>query len=368
MFVDKTYERLLADVLARAPAGIDTRPGSIFYDAVASILLEIAKLYTDIDLIAEMTSVATAVDEALTVRAAEYGVWRLAPTKAKYYVSFEGVAPPLGERFYTDGQYFSLQQDMTGVYYLAAEPAGSAGNKIYSGTPAVPVNTIEGLTAATFGALYESGTDAESDESLRLRVQEKIAGPAENGNKQHYKTWCESIDGVGRAQIYPLWNGPNTVKAVLIDSAGLPCSPANVAEVQNYIDPATRSYTTTVNGLVYTVGDGLGEGVANLGSHFTAAAANALAVSVSFTAEWAGSVDKENMKQQVQQGLADYFRRLVLDSAEGTVPIIRLSAVGAILSALPGLLDYHELRLNGESCNITPGEDDVPVLTEVQIA
>ena len=135
------------------------------------------------------------------------------------------------------------------------------------------MNNIEGLISATFGAIYENGSDAEGDEALRNRVIEKIAGPAENGNKQHYKTWCESIDGVGRARIFPLWLGENTVKAVLIDTTGKPCGEAKVQEVQEYIDPADKGMTATVNGKTYTIGDGLGNGVANIGAHFTAVAA-----------------------------------------------------------------------------------------------
>ena len=69
MFEDYTYERLLEDVLNNAPEGIDTRQGSIFYDAISGILLKVAKLYTDIDIIVEMTTVATATGEALDTRA-----------------------------------------------------------------------------------------------------------------------------------------------------------------------------------------------------------------------------------------------------------------------------------------------------------
>ena len=311
-----------------------------------------------------MTSITTATGEALDIRASEYGLTRLSSTCAKYHVTFAGVMPQLGERFYTDGQYFSLQQN-AGVYYLAAEQAGSGGNEIYAGTPAVPVNTIEGLTAATFGVLYESGSDTESDDSLRLRVKEKIAGPAENGNKQHYKTWCESIEGIGRARIYPLWNGPNTVKAVLIDSNGQPCSASKVAEVQNLVDPATKGYTAIVDDRTYVVGDGLGEGLANLGAHFTAAAANSLPVSVCFRAELADGATREGAAQEAQNAVAAYLRNLVLNADNPSDIVIRVSAVGAILSGLPSLVDYSNLRLNGANCNIVPGEDDVPIILEV---
>ena len=44
MFEDYTYKRLMEDVLSNAPADIDTRQGSIFYDAVSGPILKIAKI------------------------------------------------------------------------------------------------------------------------------------------------------------------------------------------------------------------------------------------------------------------------------------------------------------------------------------
>lgn len=368
MFEDYTYEFLLEDVLNNAPPGIDTRQGSIFYDAVSGILLKVAKLYTDLDLIVEMTSVVTAMGDSLDTKASEYGVSRRPAMSAKYNVTFEGVTPQIGERFYTDGRYFILKEDTDSeVYYLEAEEAGSSGNEVYSGTPAVPVNNIEGLTSATFGDIYEGGSDEESDESLRTRIQEKISGPAENGNRQHYKTWCESIEGVGQARIFPLWNGPNTVKATLISPDGQPCSPSKVLEVQNYIDPAKKGYTATVNGKVYTVGDGIGEGVANLGAHFTAVGATPLEINVSFNGVLVTGATKETAEQEAKEAIENYLKTLVLSSTDVRDTVVRVSAIGVALSGLEDLIDYSDLRLNGKVQNIIPEDDDVPVVGEVNL-
>lgn len=368
MFEEYTHERMLEDVLNNAPEGIDTRKGGVFYDAVNGILIKVAKLYTDLDLVIELSRLTTTTGEALDAKAGEYGLTRLAATKAKYKATLEGVSPQAGERFYYDGAYFTLKKDEeTGVAYFEAEVAGESGNTIYSGTPAVPVNNIDGLVSATFGEVYERGSDAEDDESLRSRVIEKIGGPAENGNKQHYKTWCESIDGVGRARIFPLWNGENTVKAVLIDTTGKPCGEAKVLEVQNYIDPADKGMTAVVGGKTYTVGDGLGNGVANIGAHFTAAAATALTVKVTFGAELASGADKEDAQDEAAAAIEDYLEELVLEAEDDEKIVVRISAIGAILSNLKSLVDYSDLRLNGGTSNITPGEDDVPVLGEVKI-
>ncbi|MCD8216682.1 MAG: baseplate J/gp47 family protein [Clostridiales bacterium] len=368
MFEDYTYENLLEEVLSNAPDNIDTREGSIFYDAVSGVLLIIAKLYMDLDVIMEYCSIYTATGDALTSKASEYGITRKSATPAKYYVTFEGTTPDVGERFYYDGLYFVLCVDDDGVYYLEAEEAGESGNTIYEGTAAIPVNTIDGLTSATFGALYEAGTDEEDDETLRARVVEKISGPAENGNKQHYKTWCESIDGVGMARIYPLWNGPNTVKAVLIDSNGHGCTEAKVAEVQEYIDPATLGYTAEVDGITYVVGDGLGEGVANLGAHFTAFGAIDYDINVTFTAEVASGYTTDAVAEEASEAIADYLKEMALEYDEADDIVVRVTSIGSIISSLSSVLDYSDLTINDGTENIIPGENYVPVIGEVTVS
>lgn len=366
MFEAYTYDALLADVLANAPNGIDTRKGSIFYDAVSGIVIQIAKMYTDIDQVFQYVFIATATGEYLDMKASEYGMKRLNATPAKYLFVYEGTSPSIGTRFFHNetGKYFTIGSEK-GVLLLVSEETGTGCNDIPSGDLAVPVNTIEGLTASSFGEPFGYGTDEEMDEDLRTRIQEKIAGPAENGNKQHYKTWCESVDGVGLARITPLWNGPNTVKGVLITPLGLPCDPAKVAEVQTYIDPATKGMTTEVDGKTYVVGDGLGEGVANLGAHFTAVAADKIDVNVEFNVILANGRTAADAETEVKQALEEYFKDLVMNTVTASDVVVRITAVGAILAGCASIIDYSNLKLNGKTENIYPGDNGVPVVEGV---
>ena len=374
MFEAYTYEKILGDLLAQAPSGVDTREGSIFFDAISGTAIRMAKLYTDLDLVFFLTQIQTTTGDELDIKASENGITRHAATPAEYYVTFTGALPDVGERFFYDGIYFVLREDSENVMYLQCEQSGAAYNFISFGTAVVPVNNIEGLTAATIGAvidgdnetLYSHGTDEETDESLRSRIQAKISGPAENGNKQHYKLWCEEADDkVGIARITPLWNGPNTVKAVLIDPDGKPCDADTVANVQDYVDPANLGYTVTRDGVTYVVGDGLGEGVANLGAHFTAAPAQAVEIDITADIELASGYDAQTATDDAEAAIEEFFKRLVLDTESADDIVVRLSAVGAVLSGLPDILDYSNLKINGGTANITPGADGVPVLGEV---
>ena len=65
MFEDRTYEKIMAECLSAAPAGIDLRQGGIFYDAVASACFKIAQFYADISTVFDLVFLTTSVDEYL---------------------------------------------------------------------------------------------------------------------------------------------------------------------------------------------------------------------------------------------------------------------------------------------------------------
>jgi len=187
MFSGRTYEAILAEMLDMAPAGVDVRQGSIYYDAIAACAFKLASFYVDADCILDLVFVGTATGEYLDRKGQEYGVKRNEATPARYEYKYKGTLPVIGTRFFTDGIYFTLQKEEA-VLCLIAESPGEESNFILEDTPAVPVHTIIGLSVSQFGKLIEPGAETESDESYRKRIQEKIAGPAQNGNKQHYKT------------------------------------------------------------------------------------------------------------------------------------------------------------------------------------
>lgn len=339
----------MQSVLATAPPGVDVRQGSIFYDAVAGVCFQLARYYADLSTAFDLVFLATAADDYLDMKGAEYGVYRHPATSVVYAFSYSGARPSAGERFFNDGKYYVLVQ-RDGALCLEAEETGADSGEVLPGTPAIPLNNIGGLTAASFGELVEPGTDTEDDEDLRQRVREKIAGPAENGNRQHYKTWCEEVVGVGRARIIPFWAGENTVKGVIFGTDGLPAVEDVVERVQEYVDPG---------------GTGLGNGVANIGAHFTAVAAEVLPITVSFSATLATGADKETAHEETSTAIREYLKELALTTPEDESVIVRISTIGALLYALPSIIDYGGLTFNGEASNIEVAHTQVAVLEEV---
>lgn len=352
MFEEMTEEYFMQQAVEFGSAlGVDTRQGSIYMDAAMGHCIRTAKFFEDLRSAFQMLAIDTATEEILDGKASEHGVERLPSTPSKWGFLFSGTTPNVGERFFIDGYFFVLKNE-DDTYYLESEIAGIETNSFLPGEAIVPVNNIKGLTASSLGDLISPGTDKESDDSLRTRLKEKIAGPAENGNKQHYKTWCEEVSGVGRARIMPLWAGENTVKAVLVDTEGLPPKASIVDAVQEYIDPGST---------------GLGEGVANLGAHFTAVAATGLVINLSFTVVLTDGATKATAQAEATEAITNYFKKLALESPENELIVVRVSSIGSIITGLSSVLDYSNLLLNGESANIQPDGDSVAILGEVTV-
>ena len=368
MFEEKTYEKLMEDVLNNAPDDIDTRQGSIFYDAVSGIILKIAKFYTDLELIYTLSRPDTAQGEYLDALASGFGIKRQGATKAQYFAKIIGKTPDMGERFFYNGLYFVFKISSSGTQYFEAEQPGTEYNNIFINTPVTPVDTITGLEASSFGKIMSYASPEENDESLRMRLYDKISGAGENGNKQHYRLWCESIDGVAKAKIFPLWLGGNTVKAILIGSDGLPCQSAIVEAVQQYIDPNSKGKTVTKNGHTYNFGDGLGEGVANIGAHFTAAPAFEHLIDITADVKLKPGTNLADAKNSIISVIASYFKGIVLASTDDESMTVSYNQIGALVTmSVQEVLDFRNLTINGTTENITISPEYVPKIGMVTL-
>ena len=358
MFEHKTYDALLSEALSYAPAGVDTRQGSIYRDALTGPLLALAAFYADLDNVIALTRIDTAPGEYLDDKGEEYAVERQPAVCATYKAVIEGTQPEDGAEFTINDIEFDLFYDDNGDPYFECVEPGEVGNGLVSGMEAVPLATIEGLIAATVGDPIVAGVEEQEDDVYRERIQERISGPAENGNKQHYKTWCEEVDGVGYAKIIPLWEGPNTVKGIIYGEDGTPASQTVIDRVQNYVDPDADGDGR---------GDGLGEGVAEIGAHFTAFAPSTLPMTVSATVQLADGYTLEDVQSALEDDIAEYLKDLVIESNGATSPIVRYNAIGSIILDADGVLDYTDLLLNGATSNIQPDEDEVVMLDTLSL-
>ena len=119
--------------------------------------------------------------------------------------------------------------------------------------------------------------------------------------------------------------------------------------VQEYIDPG---------------GTGLGEGQANIGAHFTATSATAKRVNISFSVTLAKGGDLASVRSAAQTALKAQIKSINLTTDDSETPTLRISTVGNTIYSLLGVLDYANLRFNGQTANVEAGKEEVFVLGE----
>lgn len=224
--------------------------------------------------------------------------------------------------------------------------SGSIGNIPSGKINMIPV-TLEGITSCTNENTSSGGYEAETDEDLLKRYYERIRTPSTSGNKYHYINWAKEVSGVGDAKVFPLWNGSNTVKIVIIDNEKQPASEQLVTDVQNYIDPNAS---------------GLGEGKAPIGAVCTVTAAINKSVVVSFSATLEQGYEIENVEQNVSLNINEMLKDIAFVSN-----YVSYAEIGSIIFNTEGIRDYSNLTVNEGTTNVDLQDTEVATLGGVTI-
>lgn len=350
MYEDRTFEVLLERMLNRVPEGLDKREGSIIYDALAPAAAEMAQMYIELDVNNNLYFADTASGEYLERSISWSGIVRRAASKAQlkgvfYNSGGELLDVPVGSRFSLEMlNYTAVEKLSPGVYRLESEAAGVNGNRYFGAL--LPVDYTPELARGEIAALLIPGEDVEDDESLRQRYFNSARRPATSGNKYHYMEWALQITGVGGARVFPLWNGPKTVKIVIVDSEKLPASELLVSKVQQYIDPMS----------------GAGEGQAPVGAVVSVASAVGKSISVKAKVTLASGYTLQSVNEKFKAILENYRKEKAFSAT-----YISQSVMGSLLLATEGVVDYTELKLNDGAGNVILNEEEVPLFSIVAL-
>lgn len=357
-----TKEEILQRMIARVPAGYDTREGSVIYDALAPAAYELALLYEDYEQKLANTFAGTADRENLIKRCAEIGI---APTEATYPIREGLFTPvdieiPIGERFTLDELVFVVTEKLeeAGHYALQCETIGEAGNFL-SGT-LIPVQYVNGLETATL--LPEAiifGEEEESTEDLRQRYFDTLPTMTLDGNVAQYEKWCREYSGIGNYKIFPEWNGKNTVKVSILSSENTIASPTLISDFQDYLDPPTGTINDATTSEDYPQGRGLGMGKAPIGAIVTVTTATEKVINVKATVLLREGYDRVvGIEQQIRDYLA------TLNYTRTTVSYVAISSLFATNDSVDLALS---VTINDTQGNIELGEEEVAKLGTVDI-
>lgn len=331
----------------------DKRLGSFIYDATKPAAIQLEKAYQKNDEVKQKLDIENLFGEELAKRIKERtGIERRKATYAIGSLTVEGNGTiNTGDIFETEsGIQFEATETViissSGRVNIKAIEPGETGNIPSNQITFMPV-TLDNINDTTNPQATYDGFNAETDEDLLQRYYDRIRTPATSGNKYHYLNWAKSISGIGDARVFPLWDGDNTVKVVVINSDREPASNELVSEVQGYIDPNVT---------------GLGDGIAPIGAFCTVESAAGVDINVSFSGVLEDGYSAEDVTLDVSQRLTDYLREIAFNQ-----DYVSYAQVGSILINTNGVSDYADLTINNGTENILIAADQVAVLGVVNL-
>lgn len=365
-----TFEYLMNKALSNVPDNLDKREGSVIYDALAPACYQLAEFYLNLRKLLDDTFISTSTGEYLDYKVAEQGLTRYPATHAirKGVFTFTGNNVPdlVGERFSTlDGDnsvnFTVAHQLEAGSYELICEEVGSIGNEYVGILQAI--TNISGLQSAQLVAEdITPARDEETDEELRARYLLTVKQKPFGGNIAQYDELIRNINGVAEVQIYPVWNGPGTVKCSIISTDNYtPADPGFVQQVQTQIDPRQ---------------DGSGVGMAPIGHTVTIAAPTAKEINVSATVQISTAHTLSQLRQNIEDAIKSYILELrkswgVADELGQYRLSVNISKITMAILSVPNVEDVSNVRINGSTTNLslvqTGQTQEIPILGTVTL-
>ncbi len=345
------YEGLLKQALDKIPDNYDKREGSVIFNAIAPMCMEMSYLYLKLRNLTDLIFIDTSVGVYLDRLVIQNGIQRMDSTYAEKYGTFN--LPHLeGYIFIKDEIQFEVIQqvenpdDETFIYKLRCTEKGEIGN-VENG-PLTSLNYITGLKRAEITGTIHEGSDVESDEHLRQRYIDNVTDIPFGGNQANYRTEIKQMDGVGNCKVIPVWNGPGTVKCIITNADYEEPSEQLVKQVQQAIDPTL---------------DGYGIGIAPIGHIVTVVGAKHDPITIE--AQLTTHNPPSDLQSRLEFAINEYFKTMNKNWEQLENIIIRISQITNYLLDVEGVIDVGTVKINGKEENYIIDDDKLAKLSKI---
>ena len=363
-----TARSIERNMMNSLPADLDKTEGGFVWDLTYPTALEKAELiqYYMVILLKIMFPM-WAEGEWLDLHARECGLERKAANASYGHIRIEGkqgLVIPEGFKVAVPSingsnaiLYHTLSEavlDENGEADVAiqADESGSNGN-VDSGTISIMVSPLSGVTRINNDAEITGGAEPESDDSLRQRIDDYKAGRGDSyvGNNADYVRWAKEVPGVGYAHTIPEYNGPNSVKVIVVDVDGKPANEQIVKAVTLHIFGENRkdiNRLAPVGVIDYVVSPPVAKNI-----------------DYTFHLKIDSDHTEEDIISDFRNRLIEYYASIV--NSDTSVNPVKYVHVSALLESVNGVLDFKKLRMNGGLDNISFTEEQYPVTGEIGV-
>lgn len=403
VFDNVTEETIYNDMINNIPSDVDTREGSIIYNALMPIAMELSDVYSQLGMVYDEVFADTASYAYLAKRAAERGLYPEDETKAtlKMVVTPASSNITIGDVFILGELSYTVTSEIDkskGEWQVECDTAGIIGNsQLGDLLPAETSDELNDLEEVELTEVLIPGQDEEDEETFRLRYFESFTDYAFSGNKQSYKDAVNSIDGVGSCKVIRQWDDGYDPKSLQInddvtnwiskqsaDTVG-----TNVYTWLNKIYTASKNNLLTTGGtikiiiatsdykapsgtLIATVQNALdpnshgeGEGIAPIGHAVKVEGCISKTINYSFKLVYVRNYNFDKLKTDIESAIDEYHAELSNDWADADETVIRTSFIETKLLAITGIADITEIQINGSDDNLILNENELPVRGDV---
>lgn len=343
--MSETDKQIHTRMLSRVSDDHDRTVGSFIYDATKPGAMEVEFLQKKIEAVEDEMDVDNLKGDKLSRFIFQRtGIIRKAATYATTHVVISGqpgASVDEGDLVGTDTNNYEVTETTvvgesgTVTVEVRSVLPGAVGN--------VPANTIIHFPMSINGLVdvynpdeVTNGYERESDDELRKRYYDKLQRPGKAGNVYHYREWAQEVTGVGDVRIVPLWDGPLTVKVVVIDANKKPADEELIQKVTDHIEQERP-----------------------FGAKVTVVAARELTINITVTILNHVNYETEDVTQAVIDNINKYLSEVAFHRHH-----VSYARIGSVIINTPGVMDYSELKLNNGVVNIPIENDQVALLGE----
>lgn len=234
-----------------------------------------------------------------------------------------------------------------GIVYTEEAMVAGRGSNVNANTITLMSVPIDGVTTVTNPERASGGTEEETDYELRQRILEAndMMDTSYIGNHSDYKRWAESVQGIGTAIVVPEWDGPETVKIVVLDANGEAANSTLQQAVYDYImSPDSPIDRLAPPNVILTVS---APELVNINYVISG-----LSLEDGF--------EEENVLAEFEKALSNYYKNMVSEDGE-----VKYIWVHSTLTNTAGVEDFEGLKMNGSTENITIDMDEYPFTKSV---
>lgn len=357
-YTAKNQAQVLEKILSNISEEYLKMPGTFTYDFSNAVAILAQEYELEIEEIWNYFNIDNLTGEILEQRTQQLkGISRKAGTRAVGELTVTGNGTiNIGDLFETVNavQFRATETKKitdVGTVKIEAVLTGDIGNVGAKSITLMPV-TIQGIKTVTNNKATYDGFEEESDTSLKERYYIAVRTPATSGNMYHYKQWSREVVGVGDSKVFPLWNGRNTVKVVIIDSNRQPASSELVKKVQEYIDPMGEDDTTW----------GAGYGTAPIGAYCTVISAQAKNIDIEVRIVKETGAELETVKEIISNNVTEFLKTIAFQK-----DYVSYSLIANTILESAGVAEWVELKVNNGTNNVDVGVEEVAVLNTVNV-